>query len=154
MATACRLRPPPNNSSARRRRDLVSNVLRPELGKPGRPDLLSFDQMPEWFQHDRRVSSNGRTTVNTTITNGLSVGIGPYQIRPTSRFAVGSTVTTRRSTYAPISFQPSSSSLASGTSCGTLLADMKIGLPPMPPPSHSSWFRRPSAMHSRRCIIL
>lgn len=52
MASACRLRPPPNNSSARRRRDLVSNVLRPELGKPGRPELLSFDQMPEWFQHD------------------------------------------------------------------------------------------------------
>lgn len=52
MASTCRLRVPPNNSSGRKRRELVSNALQPELGYSGCPNLLSFDEMPEWFEHD------------------------------------------------------------------------------------------------------
>jgi adiponectin receptor len=52
MASACRLRVPPNSSNARKRRELMSNALQPRLEEPGCLDLLSFDEMPEWFQHD------------------------------------------------------------------------------------------------------
>jgi hypothetical protein len=130
----------PNNSSERKRCELLSNALQPELGYSGCPSLLSFDEMPEWFQHD-----NNRWTVRGYRPISDSV----HESLRSLCYAHNETV----NIYS-ISFRGSSSSLASGTSCGTLLADMTSLLQLMPPFSLCSCFQRPSAIHSRRCIIL
>ncbi|KAM3426993.1 hypothetical protein NHJ13734_009165 [Beauveria thailandica] len=53
MASAPRLRTPPKDPEAREKgRDMEDNASRSESGEAGCPTLLSFDEMPEWFQHD------------------------------------------------------------------------------------------------------
>ncbi|KAK8147383.1 hypothetical protein G3M48_001743 [Beauveria asiatica] len=53
MASAPRLRTPPKDPEAREKgREMEDSASRPESGEAGCPTLLSFDEMPEWFQHD------------------------------------------------------------------------------------------------------
>ena len=47
-----RLRGSLNKPDARGECGTENDTLQSESGKPGRPALLSFDQMPKWFQHD------------------------------------------------------------------------------------------------------
>jgi adiponectin receptor len=52
MASANRLRVLPNRPDARKERALQNTTLQPGSEQAGYPDLLGFDDMPEWFQHD------------------------------------------------------------------------------------------------------
>lgn len=52
MASAPRLRVPPKDPEARKRREMEDDAPGSESGEAGRPALLSFNDMPEWFQHD------------------------------------------------------------------------------------------------------
>ncbi|KAH7016044.1 hemolysin-III related-domain-containing protein [Microdochium trichocladiopsis] len=50
MASTPRLRVPPKESVARKGQGMEDDAS--GSGEAGRPALLSFDEMPEWFQHD------------------------------------------------------------------------------------------------------
>ena len=52
MTPASRLRVPPNEPEARKGRGMGSEASGTGPGEAGRQALLSFDEMPEWFQHD------------------------------------------------------------------------------------------------------
>ena len=54
MASVRRLRGPPNvnESDERKGREMENDAFQSGSGEAGRPALLSFDEMPEWFQHD------------------------------------------------------------------------------------------------------
>ncbi|PQK09868.1 hypothetical protein BB8028_0002g01920 [Beauveria bassiana] len=52
MASSPRLRVPPKEPEARKGRGMEDNASGSRSGEAGRPALLSFDEMPEWFQHD------------------------------------------------------------------------------------------------------
>lgn len=52
MASAPRLRVPPKEPEARKGREMEDHALGSGSGEGGRPTLLSFGEMPEWFQHD------------------------------------------------------------------------------------------------------
>ncbi len=99
-------------------------------------------------------STRCRNGFNTTTTSGFLTVTGPYRARLAPRSAVGAISTTRRSTSIPISYRPSSSSLASGTSCSTLPASIPELLAPILWPFHSSYLRRLFAMHFRLFITL
>lgn len=72
MASICLPRVPSNNSSVRKRRELASNVSQPGSGEPVCPDLLSFDKMPEWFQHDNnRLIMRGYRPIPDSVHSSL-----------------------------------------------------------------------------------
>lgn len=52
MASALRLRGPPKEPEARKGREMEDEASESRSSEAGRPALLSFDEMPEWFQHD------------------------------------------------------------------------------------------------------
>lgn len=52
MAFVPRLRVPPKDPEARKRREMEDDAPGSGSGEAGRPALLSFGEMPEWFQHD------------------------------------------------------------------------------------------------------
>lgn len=72
MTSTCLPRVPSNNSSVRKRRELASNALQPGLREPVCPYLLSFDKMPEWFQHDNnRLIIRGYRPISDSVHTSL-----------------------------------------------------------------------------------
>jgi adiponectin receptor len=52
MASTPRLRVPPKEPESSEERAMEDDASRPGSGEAGRSTLLSFDDMPQWFQHD------------------------------------------------------------------------------------------------------